>query len=288
MYCLSWLFDLSNGNNCFDLDVQLNTRASIASLPMYDFPEVRAATNALWTGIAHHFEVVGLEHVPQQLVHDQSLQTLWSDPSLLFSQCCGYDVVYGYRERLQVLATPRSTAPGCVGTDYASVIVVPEYSRYKDVLDMHGTVAVINGVESHSGMNALFGLVASHSRGGKFFSEVKISGSHTDSLAMLQKGEADVASIDCITYALFQRYRSGALDGTRQLGLTCRAPTPPYVTRRDIDPSTVMRMKNALKDAFEDPSLASTKELLLLEGIEIRSTDTYRRIVSEFKHDLTA
>ena len=114
---------------------------------MYDFPEVRAATNALWTGIAHHFEVVGLEDVPQ---------TLWSDPGLLFSQCCGYDVVYGYRERLQVLATPRSTAPGCVGTDYASVIVVPEYSRYKDVLDMHGTVAVINGVESHSGMNAIF------------------------------------------------------------------------------------------------------------------------------------
>ena len=255
---------------------------------MYDFPEVREATDALWKGIARHFKAEGLEDVPNHLVHDQSLQALWSDPSLLFSQCCGYDVVYSFKERLQVLATPRSAAPGCVGTDYASVIVVPEYCQYEDVLDMHGAVAVINGVESHSGMNALFGLVAPRSLEGKFFSEVKISGSHAASLAMLQKDEADIASIDCITYALLQRYRPGALRGTRKLGFTYRAPTPPYVTRRDVDLPIVECMKNALINAFKDPLLASTKELLLLEGIEVQSTDAYRRIISEFKHDLTA
>ena len=266
----------------------MNKKAATASLPMYDFPEVRDATDALWSGIAHHFEAEGLRDVPQHLVHDLPSQTLWSDSSLLFSQCCGYDVVHSFKGRLQVLATPCSVAPGCIGADYTSVIVVPERSLYEDVLDMNDTVAVINGVESHSGVNALFGLVAPCSRGGKFFSQVKVSGSHTASLSMVQKGEADVASIDCITYALLQRYRPAALDGTRQLGFTYRAPTPPYVTRSDLDPSIVECMKNALANVFEDPSLASTKKLLLLESIEIQSTDVYQRIVSDFKHNLIA
>ena len=255
---------------------------------MYDFSEIRDATDALWQGIAHHLEAEGLEDVPQHLVHDQPLKTLWLDPSLLFSQCCGYDIVHSFKERLQVLATPRFVAPGCVGIDYVSVIVVPEDSPYQDVLDMRDTVAVINGPESHSGVNALFGLVAPCSSEGKFFSEIKISGSHATSLAIVQKGEADVAAIDCITYALLQRYRPKALDETRQLGFTYPAPTPPYVTRSDVDPSIVERMKNALMKAFTDPALASSRESLLLEGVETQSANVYRRISSGFKHDLTA
>ena len=266
----------------------MNTKTAKASLPMYDFPEVRDATDALWKGIARHFEAEGLKDIPQHLTHGQPLKTLWSDPSLLFSQCCGYDVVHGYKDQLQVLATPCSVAPGCVGADYASVIVVPEHSQYEDVLEMSDTIAVINGAESHSGMNALFGLVSSSSNAGKFFSQVRISGSHAASLAMVQKGEADVASIDCITYALLQRYRPSALNTTRRLGFTYGAPTPPYVTRCDIDPTIVGRMQSALVSTFEDPSLASIKELLLLDGIEIQSMDTYQRIISDFKHSLIA
>ena len=260
----------------------------IASLPMYDIPEIRHATDALWQGMARHFRLEGITQVPHQLVHDRHLSGLWSDGNLFMSQCCGYDVVRRYKDRFQVLATPWFDAPGCSGGDYASTIVVAERSPHRDVVDMLDTVVVINGPESHSGMNALFALVAPHSRNGKFFSEVRISGSHAASLDALKNGDADVASVDCLTYELLGRYRPAAIEGTRPLGLTFAAPAPPYVTQASYSAETVTRMKNALLATFADPTIADARQTLLLDGIELASSGTYARIETEFEHELRA
>ncbi len=112
-----------------------------ASLPMYDFPEVRHATREFWSGLVRHLRLQGIEQVPGRLVHDHHLRSLWSDGDLFFSQCCGYDVVNRYKNHLRVLATPWFTAPGCCNGDYASTIVVHEDSPYRDVLDMFGKIA---------------------------------------------------------------------------------------------------------------------------------------------------
>lgn len=157
----------------------------IASLPMYDFPEVQHATNALWRRMVHHLEREGCVNVPRQLAHEFPVHDLWSDKNLIFGQCCGYDILNRCRSRLQVLGTPWFDGPCCGEGRYASIVVVPEDSFYQDVIDMPGTVAVINGPESHSGMNVLFALVAAHSRGNKFFSEAIVSGSHAESLAVV-------------------------------------------------------------------------------------------------------
>ena len=160
---------------------------TIASLPMYDFPETRWATDALWDGIFRHLRAHDLSVMPSRLVHGVPLKQLWLDKHLIFSQCCGYDVVHRYRGRLQILATPTYTVAGCENGRYVSAVMVPEDSPYDDVLDMFGKVAVINGPESHSGMNALFGLVGPRARDSRFFSEIKISGEHALSLRMLQR-----------------------------------------------------------------------------------------------------
>lgn len=255
---------------------------------MYDFPEIRHATDAMWQAMARHFRREGVAQVPQQLVHDRHLNSLWSDGNLFMSQCCGYDIIHRYKGRLQVLATPWFTAPGCVDGNYASTIVVPENSSHRDVVDMFGTVVVVNDPESHSGMNALFALVAPHSQDGKFFSDVKISGSHAASLAALKKGDADVASVDCVTLELLRRYRPEAVDGTRTLGLTYRAPAPPYVTRASVSKKTVTCMKNALLAAFADSSVSAARQTLLLTDIEVASAETYQPIATEFMHGLRA
>jgi len=255
---------------------------------MYDFPEIRSATDALWAIVAHHLSNEGIEDVPSSLVHDVNLHQLWSDDNLFFSQTCGYDVVNRYQDRFQVIATPCYDVPGCNGADYASTIVVPEDSPYDDVVDMLGTVAVVNGPESQSGTNALFGLVAPYRYGKRFFSEVRISGSHMASLAVLNMGGADVASIDCMTYELLKRYRPEVIEGTRCLGTTYPAPAPPYVTRSDIDPDSVARMKNALLATFADSTAQPVLESLLLKNVVIGMADDYQRISTEFPHNLTA
>ena len=250
----------------------------VASMPMYDMPEVRSALDTLWAGLVRHLEGEGIPDVPRALVHDRALAELWNDPYLLFSQCCGFDLVNEYAGRLRPIAVPHYDVPGCKGSDYASMVVVAEDSRATDVLQMRGAVCVINGPESHSGMGALRALVAPVSRDGRFFSEVRMSGAHAASLEMVRRGEADVAAIDCVTYALLARYRPAAVAGTRRLGRTYRAPAIPYVTGGQADPDTLARMRAALFRAFADPHLAAARHALFLKDIEALPLSAYDRI----------
>ena len=252
---------------------------SVASMPMYDIPEVRAALDSLWHGLAANLRREGLRDVPKGLVHGRRLNQLWNDPDLWFSQCCGYDLVNGYADRLIPIATPRYGAPECDGYDYASVIVVGEDNEADDVLDMRGAVCVINGPNSHSGMNALRALVAPVSERGRFFTHVKVSGNHAGSLEMIKRGEADVAAIDCVTYALLGRYRPDALAGIRKLGRTYPAPGIPYVTRATLAEDTIARMRAAVFQTFADPALATVRQALLLQGIQEIHLSEYKRIL---------
>jgi ABC-type phosphate/phosphonate transport system substrate-binding protein len=250
----------------------------IASMPMYDIPEVRSALDSFWEGMARNFRREGITEVPEKLVHGRAIRKLWNDPGLFISQCCGYDVVNRYADKLVPLAAPRYGVPECRGYLYASVIVVRDDCVVDDVLKMRGAVCVINGPESHSGMSSLRALVAPFNSEGRFFSQVRVSGSHAESIRILRKGEADVAAIDCVTYALLERYRPAALADLRKLGRTHRAPGIPYVTRASVDAVTKARMRTAIALSFVDPRLADVRQALFLKGIDTVRPAAYRRI----------
>jgi ABC-type phosphate/phosphonate transport system substrate-binding protein len=250
----------------------------IASMPMYDILEVRKALDDYWAGLRRHLLREGISDLPETLEHGRHLRDLWGDPKLIFSQCCGYDIVKGYAGKLRPVATPHYGAPGCKGYKYASVIVVSEKVEADDVLEMRGAVCVINGPESHSGMSSIRALVAPVSNGGRFFSLVKTSGAHANSLKMLRRGEADVAAIDCVTYAILEAYRPDALSGCRRLGRTYRAPGIPYVTLRSEDSDNVARMRTAIFRSFADPALATARHALFLKDIEALAPDAYDEI----------
>ena len=250
----------------------------IASLPMYNIPEIRKASSSLWNGIAKYLRLEGVEKVPDRLVFDQTLHNLWSDPNLMFSQCCGYDVVHRFENTLTPLAVPHFDVTACAGGEYSSLVVVGEDCPYDDVLEMHGTVAAINGPESHSGMSSLRQLVASKHIDGRFFSEIVISGAHVKSLAMLRRRDADVAAIDCVTYALLSAYQPETLAGTRVLGRTYHAPAPPYVTRTEYGNTFAERIRTALLRAFEDSALTSSRQTLFLKKIKPADINLYLKI----------
>lgn len=42
----------------------------VASLPMYDMPEVRKARDSLWRGFAYNLQREGIGDIPKYLVHD--------------------------------------------------------------------------------------------------------------------------------------------------------------------------------------------------------------------------
>jgi ABC-type phosphate/phosphonate transport system substrate-binding protein len=250
----------------------------IASLPMYNFPEIRKASASWWRGIAKYLRLEGVEDVPDRLVFDQPLRDLWNDPKLMFSQCCGYDVVRRFANKLTPLVVPHFDVAECTAGEYSSLVVVGEDCLFDDVLEMHGTVAVINGSESHSGMSTLRQLVAPNHIDGHFFNSILISGAHIESLGMLRRREADVAAIDCVTYALLSLHQPEALTGTRVLGLTYHSPAPPYVTRSGYGNSLVERFRTALFRAFGDPALTSARQALFIKEIEWVDIDRYHKI----------
>ena len=256
------------------------TAARLACLPWYELPETRAAQDALWTVIARHLARQGMADVPARLTRGRPVAALLADPGLLFGQCCGYDVVYGFSDCVTVLATPEYDAAGCAGADYRSFVLVRADSPAETLDDLRGATCVVNGFNSHSGTNALRALVAPLSRDGRFFGAVKVSGAHTESLAMLGAGAADVMAIDCVVHALLARHRPEALAATRILCQSDPAPAPPFVTALATDASKVARMREALANAFADDDAAAAKATLLLRGLAFRPRTDYARIVA--------
>jgi ABC-type phosphate/phosphonate transport system substrate-binding protein len=250
-----------------------------ASFPMYNIPEIWAAQSAFWKGIATHLTREGIRDVPSELSHGQPLATLLSDENMLLSQCCGYDVVSGYRETLTTIATPVFDVSDCSGYEYSSLIIVSEECPYQDVLEMRGCAAVANGPESHSGMNALRHLVAPKNINGSFFGSVVYSGGHEQSMKLIQDGRADVAAIDCVTHKLLERYRPNAIKGTRILGRTFFAPAPPYVTHANRGTDVKKRIKTALMGAFSDTDLDACRSDLLLKRISEQDDTIYEKLL---------
>src|SRR5690606_24608272 len=59
------------------------------SLPMYDWPEIREATDQLWRAIRRQLADRGID-APATLQRQGDPEAMWRDRVLLLSQTCGY------------------------------------------------------------------------------------------------------------------------------------------------------------------------------------------------------
>ena len=251
---------------------------AVVSLPMYDLPELRGATDAWWRGLVRAFRCEGIADVPDSVDRRQAYQDVWLAPDLLFSQTCGYPLTHALAGRVELVATPCYGAEGCEGPDYCSFVIVEADSAARAIEDLRGARCAINGLDSQSGCNALRSLVATASKGGRFFRSVAITGGHQASLALVAAGQADVAAIDCVTHALLARHRPQALAGTRVLCRTASAPGLPYVTRASAGADLLQRLRAGLERAFADPQVSEARSALLLDGAAVLPLAAYDRI----------
>src|SRR5262249_25716590 len=106
-------------------------------------------------------------------------------------------------------------------------------------------------------------------------------GAHVQSIAMVRSGEADVAAIDCVTYALLRRYRPESLAGTRILQPTDPVPAPPYVTSQDYPADTVARMRNALVSWPDRAPRPAFCDALFIDGVTLAPLSVYAKILTQ-------
>ncbi len=253
--------------------------AFVASLPMYDLPELRAQTDALWRRLAAAMRDAGVNDVPDSLSRQEPCHSIWRRRDLIFSQTCGYPMMHEYRSVLRPLATPRYSAPGCRGSEYVSAVVVRANAEHKDIAALRDTVCAVNSSISQSGYNALRALIAPLSINGRFFSEVRVTGSHPGSIELVSAGQADICAVDCVTHALLGRYRPSALEGTRVMSYTPCCPGLPFVTRMDLDADQFDRLREAVHEALGDTEGEEIRAALFIEGVDDTEFEDYQLIL---------
>ncbi|MGI9484059.1 MAG: phosphate/phosphite/phosphonate ABC transporter substrate-binding protein [Hyphomicrobiales bacterium] len=256
----------------------------ISSLGMYDFEEVRWATNALWSAIACVLEDEGFDDVPKGLERARLGNDIWTANDLLIAQTCGYPLMTSLKGRCAYVATPCYGVEGCEGANYSSVILARAGDGPQTLEDARGLRAAVNGPDSMSGHIALKAAFAPYTKDESFFGSAIVTGRHTASMEAVRDGEGDVCAIDCVTYALAERYRSDLCKGLKKIGSSPAAPGLPLITSLTIEQGgeggpNLERLRKALKTAYLSPETRDAREALFITGLVNLNSNAYMRIL---------
>jgi ABC-type phosphate/phosphonate transport system substrate-binding protein len=252
--------------------------ALIAALPMYDDPGVAQANDATWAAIAAGLRGRDVA-APAKLTRGGDLAALWRSPSLVFGQTCGYPYVKDLRDAVRLIATPEYAFPGCEGALHRSFVISRAEDPRRGLEGFRGSVAALNSSDSNSGMNLFRATIAPVAGGRRFFRAVVTTGSHRASLEAVAGGRADLAAIDCVSFALMKRHRSDLIDRVAVVAESPLSPGLPFILSARLPEATLAAARQALFDALADPDLAGARAALGLKGARVTTAADYERVL---------
>lgn len=247
----------------------------VAGLPMYDLPELQDANDTLWTALRSRLSSAGVA-TPERLDRGLSLDTLWTSPGLVLAQTCGYPLGKTLYDKVQLIGTPRYLAHGCEGPFHRSVVVVRARDKAESLFELRGRRCAVNALDSNTGMNLLRAEIAPLAKGAPFFGSVTVTGAHVESARTVVEDEADLAAIDCVTWAHLRRHRPKLTGGLRILAWSTRTPGLPLIAAPNLSRVVYTAIRRALDEVMADPALRETRRLLLLDGIHSLPLTHYR------------
>lgn len=171
------------------------------------------------------------------------LPTLWRHPKLLFGQTCWGPMELGLSPHVRIVGQPGYDGfEGGQGAFYSSAIVMrrerlagtPSPTDGKPLIPLdllRGKRFAYNSDDSMSGLIALTRDLETLGERLALFSERLQSGGHRASIVAVAEGSADVAAIDCRSWALAQRFEPRAND-VQVVGWTGLRRGLPYIASR--------------------------------------------------------
>lgn len=250
----------------------------IAQLPMYDWPEARAANDALWQSVRQALAARHLDS-PEALDRMTNPERAWRSPELLLSQTCGLPLVTSLAGQVQVVGS-FSYRDGMSPGLYHSVIVAREDSP-SEFQDFEGRRAVINGLDSYSGCLALKRMMKDLGVSPHFFGMLSISGGHRDSVKHVAQNKADIAAIDCVSWSLAQRFDEEARK-LKVIAHTASRPNLPIITSLKRTEDEIKLLQEATSEAVESLD-KNVQENTGITGFVSRTVLDYERIRSDFE-----
>jgi ABC-type phosphate/phosphonate transport system substrate-binding protein len=231
----------------------------------------------LWTVLREALVLKGLQQLPDAIIWPQDLHAHWRAPDLLLSQTCGYPLTHALQGQVQLLGCFRYAAPGCEGIYCRSVLIARKEYAHLALEDFRNRRVAFNSTDSQSGYNALRALVAPLAQGGAFFGHTLETGSHRGSVDAVREGRADLAAIDCVTWALLQMHDAPAAEGLCTIGHSAPYPGLPLITSMHTPPAHVQALRHGLHGLLIAPAAAHALGQLLIEGFETPDLAVYQR-----------
>jgi ABC-type phosphate/phosphonate transport system substrate-binding protein len=194
---------------------------------MYDWPEVRGATDALWRALRDALRARGIA-APDALARDA---THWRDPDLALSQTCGQPYRTGLHAAVTLVGAPDYGLDGCPPGFYRSALVARADAPGRTAAAFATARFAYNAEDSQSGWAALV-----EALGPRDPADGLVTGAHRASVVAVAQGRADVAAIDAVAWRLAQTWEPAA-ERLRVVEWTRPRPGLPMITARDRDPA---------------------------------------------------
>ena len=249
-----------------------------AALPMY-FPP-HAALQAFWADLAallHADPSIQGIGIPALLSQPADCHAQWLEPDLLLSQACGYPLVTQLAGKVQLVGTFAYQAAGVQGIDCKSQLICRANDTRDTLAAFVGSTLAFNDTISQSGYNALRALVASTTTARPFFGSSIQTGAHYRSIEAVRLGQADMAAVDAVSWALWQQGHAEYAAELKVFGQTAAYPGLPLITSLQTPAALVAALRHALHTVATSAAHANVRAPLLISGFETTTLAHYQR-----------
>lgn len=203
----------------------------IASLGMYELSGMAGANDRLWALIRDGLRAQGIA-APDGLTRGEGAYwDAWQSPDLVLSQTCGFPFRARLHDKVTLIGTPDYGLPGCPPGHYCSVFVARKDDPRVTLDQFDGTALAYNEPLSQSGWAAPQNHAAAH---GLHFPAGVQTGGHRLSAATVASGQADLAALDALTWALLCE-RGGDTLALKEVTRTAPTPGLPLIAAKGAD-----------------------------------------------------
>ena len=196
----------------------------------------------------------------------EDLHAHWQEPTVLLSQTCGYPLTTLLHGKVQLVGTFAYNAPGVQGIYCRSQLICRQHDARNTLAAFANSRLAYNDTLSQSGYNALRALVASSTRQRPFFASSVCTGAHYRSIAAVLTGQADMAAVDPVSLAHWQRSNPHSAAELRVFGQTDAYPGLPLITALPTAAPVLAALRRALHTLAHDAAYTALRQPLLISG----------------------
>ena len=190
---------------------------------------------------------------------------------------------------MPVMAVTAGTWPDVPGYEkvpgkYYSYTIVRKNSGIKNWSELRGKTYVFNDIDSNSGYNMpRYKLVQLGARSWtEYFSKVRASGSHEESIRMVAEGLVDASSVDSLVLDFDRANNDPYATNVRVIEVLFEggAGAPPFVISKKVDMSFKQSLQDAMTSMHRDPEGSQILKRALLREFMLPNDTNYNDIRS--------